>query len=384
MPRHQTLRAVVDWSWDLLDDAERTLWRRFCVFTGGATLEAAEQVCAGPAAGQAGLAVGQVLDLLTALADKSLITVRHGPDGARYRMLEIIRAYGQERLAEAGERDALREAHARYFVGLAETSVHYLRGAEQLDRLRMLADDQDNVHAAIRAAAAAGDRRTAVRLAAAFGWYWLLRSMRVEGADLVAEVLEVPGDGQPPTGLDKERLAAAYAVGALLAIDTPGKDRAEAWFARASELAAAIPDPADPVRETAMAELAAVRHSAERAGLPQVLVFLAYTTGDMARLEGRHDVARAELLRAMELPGSASMERHLYAKIASGLGYLAGATGDLAAARGWHAEALAATRLTADAPVIGAVLIGLADLALRESEPGLAAELLGASLAIRG
>jgi predicted ATPase/DNA-binding SARP family transcriptional activator len=519
VPRHQTLRAVVDWSWDLLDDAERTLWRRFSVFTGGATLEAAEQVCAGPAPGQAGLAAGQVLDLLTALADKSLLTVRHGPDGARYRMLEIIRAYGQERLAEAGERDALREAHARYFTGLAEAGEHHLRGAEQLDWLRRLADDQDNVHAAIRAAVAAGDRRTAVGLAAAFGWYWWLRSMKVEGADLIAEVLEVPGGGQPLTARDEERLAVAYAVGALLAVETPRKDRAEAWFARAAELSAAIPDPTDPVlrvvgpvgayfgafmtgsgpvppdvfddvvadpepwvsaaarvlrghvtvnyghrhaqaeedflvsagtfealgdqwgratavgglamlasmrgehavaaghyrqaaglaaelgstedelglrlfgayerwllgeREAATAELAAVQHSAERAGLPQVLALAAYTAGDMARLEGRHDAARAELLRAVELTGSVSMERHMYAKVASGLGYLAGAAGDLAAARGWHAEALAAARLTADAPVIGAVLIGLADLALYEAEPGRAAELLGASLAIRG
>jgi predicted ATPase/DNA-binding SARP family transcriptional activator len=519
VPRHQTLRAVVDWSWDLLDDAERTLWRRFSVFTGGARLEAAEQVCAGPATGQAGLAAGQVLDLLIALADKSLLTVRHGPDGARYRMLEIIRAYGQERLTEAGERDALREAHARYFTGLAEGSVHHLRGAEQLDWLRRLADDQDNVHAAIRAAVAAGDRRTAVGLAAAFGWYWWLRSMKVEGADLIADVLEVPGDGQPLTARDSERLAVAYAVGALLAVETPRKDRAEAWFARVAELSAAIPDPTDPVlrvvgpvgayfgafmtgsgpvppdafddvvadpepwvsaaarvlrghvtvnygrrhaqaeedflvsagtfealgdqwgratavgglamlasmrgehavaaghyrqaaglaaelgstedelglrlfgayerwllgeREAATAELAAVQHRAERAGLPQVLALAAYMAGDMARLEGRLDAARAELLRAVELTGSVSMERQMYAKVASGLGYLAGAAGDLAAARGWHAEALAAARLTADAPVIGAVLIGLADLALYEAEPGRAAELLGASLAIRG
>lgn len=70
MPRHQTLRAVVDWSWDLLDDAERALWRRFSVFAGGATLEAAEQVCSG-----SGLPAARVLDLLTALADKSLLTV---------------------------------------------------------------------------------------------------------------------------------------------------------------------------------------------------------------------------------------------------------------------------------------------------------------------
>jgi len=119
MPRHQTLRAVVDWSWDLLDDAERALWRRFSVFTGGATLEAAEQVCSG-----SGLRADQILDLLTALADKSLLTVRHDPP--RYRMLEIIRAYGQERLAEAGEQEEVREAHAQYFTRLAEASQDHL------------------------------------------------------------------------------------------------------------------------------------------------------------------------------------------------------------------------------------------------------------------
>ena len=79
LPRHQTLRAVVDWSWDLLDDAERALWRRFSVFAGGATLEAAEQVCAGR-----GISAGQVLDLLTALADKSLLTVWHGAPPGRW------------------------------------------------------------------------------------------------------------------------------------------------------------------------------------------------------------------------------------------------------------------------------------------------------------
>ncbi len=231
MPRHQTLRAVVDWSWDLLDDAERALWRRFSFFTGGATLEAAEQVCAGPASNDGashdgasndgGLRPEQVLDLLTALADKSLLTVRHGPDGARYRMLEIIRAYGQERLAEAGERDELRAAHARYFTGLAEASQDHLLGAQQLDWLRRLADDQDNLHAAIRGAVAAGDAGTAVRLAAALGWYWSLRCMKIEGAELIADVLGVPGATETK---DTERLAVAYAMGALLAADTPLRD----------------------------------------------------------------------------------------------------------------------------------------------------------------
>ncbi|MGH3222941.1 MAG: BTAD domain-containing putative transcriptional regulator [Streptosporangiaceae bacterium] len=177
VPRHQTLRAVVDWSWDLLDEAERAVWRRFSVFTGGATLEAAEQVCSG-----SGIHADQVLDLLTALADKSLLTVRHDPP--RYAMLEIIRAYGQERLAEAGERDELRQVHAQYFLRLADRSQEHLRGGQQLEWVKRLAEDQDNLHAAIRAAVTDGDADTAVGLVGALGWYWWLRSLKTEGAEL--------------------------------------------------------------------------------------------------------------------------------------------------------------------------------------------------------
>ena len=192
MPRHQTLRAVVDWSWDLLDDAERALWRRFSVFTGGATLEAAEQVCSG-----SGLPAARVLDLLTALAEKSLLTVRHDPP--RYWMLEIIRAYGTERLAEAGEQEEVREAHAQYFTRLVEAAQDHLFRAEQLDWLAKLSADQDNLHAAVRGAIAAGDGPTAVRMAAALGWYWSLRSMKVEGVELIGEALSARGGGRRRT-----------------------------------------------------------------------------------------------------------------------------------------------------------------------------------------
>jgi len=524
MPRHQTLRAVVDWSWDLLDDAERALWRRFSVFTGGATLEAAEQVCADPAISEGTISDGAlraegILDLLTALADKSLLTVRYGPDGPedpRYRMLEIIRAYGQERLAEAGERDELRAAHARYFTGLAEASQEHLLGAEQLDWLRRLADDQDNLHAAIRGAIAAGDAGTAVRLAAALGWYWSLRSMKMEGADLIADALAVPG-AEETAGT--EQLAVANAMGALLAIDTPRQERAMDWFRRGAELAAQVPDSGHPVmplvgpigvmfggfqsgqgqvspevfddaasgprpwvsaiarimrghialnlgrrlaeaeadflaatdilgalgerwghavalgslamlegwrgehaaaighyrqarefaaelgstedevhfrlfmvrelwllgeREAAWAELSRAQPDAERLGLPELVAYAAYTAGDLARLDGKPEVARDALVRAAEMAHPPNVAQQIQAVAATWLGYLAGAQGNLEAARHWHARALAAARSASDAPVIAEALAGLADLALREDDPGRAAELLGAGLAIRG
>jgi predicted ATPase/DNA-binding SARP family transcriptional activator len=194
LPRHQTLRAVVDWSWDLLDDAERAVLRRLSAFTGGATLEAAEQVCTGFSnTGFTGTDLmvdrDDVLDLLAALADKSLVVAAQTEDGPRYRMLETIREYGRDRLAEAGETEQARRRHAAYFLRSAERAGPHLFGAGQLDWLRVMGADADNVHMAIRGAVAAGDTGTAVGLVSAFGWYWWLRSMKHEAGDLTALAL---------------------------------------------------------------------------------------------------------------------------------------------------------------------------------------------------
>ena len=108
-------------------------------------------------------------------------------------MLETNRAYGLEQLDAAGERDELRRAHARYFIELAETAEPYFHRREQLDWLRRLRADDDNITAAIRGAVAAGDAQTAVRLVAAVGWYWWLAGHKAEGLVLAVEALAVPG-----------------------------------------------------------------------------------------------------------------------------------------------------------------------------------------------
>jgi predicted ATPase/DNA-binding SARP family transcriptional activator len=236
MPRHQTLRAVVDWSWDLLSDAERAVWRRFSVFTGGAGLAAAEEVCAGGPAPAA-----DVLDLLTALVEKSLLTVRDEPDGPRYLMLEIIRAYGQERNAEAGEQDATRQAHAGFCRGLVSAARDELLAADQLTWLNRLAADQDNLHHAIRAAVAAGDADTAVGLAGDLGWYWWLRGLKAEGAELIADALTLASRAAA------EPAAVATTMGALLAMDDDDNLMAVGKFRRAAELAVTVKDPQTPV-----------------------------------------------------------------------------------------------------------------------------------------
>ncbi|MFG2875279.1 BTAD domain-containing putative transcriptional regulator [Streptomyces sp. NPDC048337] len=201
--QHQTLRAVVDWSWELLTDAERALLRRLAAFPGGATVEAAEGVCAGGP-----VAEYEVLDLITSLADKPLLVTA---DDGRYRMLETIRAYALERLEEAGEREAVRRAHAAYFTELARTADPYLRRAEQLRWRARLAEEHDNLGAALRGAIAAGDAGAAVRLVAAAGWYWWLGGRKAEGAELALQALALPHpDGEQ--GEAERALACALAV----------------------------------------------------------------------------------------------------------------------------------------------------------------------------
>nr|WP_202447900.1 BTAD domain-containing putative transcriptional regulator [Streptomyces sp. SID5468] len=188
LPRHKTLRAVVDWSWELLTDAERAVLRRLSVFSGGASLEAAERVCAGPGAGPE-----QVLELLTALTEKSLLLAEDG-DAPRYRMTGTIKEYAGHRLAEAGEFEAARRAHLAFFTELAETAEPCLRRAGQLRWLTVLGAEHDNIGAAMRGALAAGEAREAMRLAAAAGWYWWLSGRRTEGMELVSVAARMPGE----------------------------------------------------------------------------------------------------------------------------------------------------------------------------------------------
>ena len=188
LPRHRTLRAVIDWSWELLTDAERMVLRRLSVFSGGASLEAAEQVGAGD-----GVAQDEVLELVTSLAEKSLL-VSAGDGTPRYRMLGTIKEYAGHRLAEAGESDRARRAHLAYFTELAEAAEPHLRRAEQLEWLAILEAEHDNIGSAMRGAIAAGAAHEAMRLAASAGWYWWLSGHKTEGNELITAATAVPGE----------------------------------------------------------------------------------------------------------------------------------------------------------------------------------------------
>ena len=193
LPRHKTLRAVIDWSWELLTDAERMVLRRLAVFSGGASLDAAERVCVASAVEQGAVEQEQVLELLTALTEKSLL-LTEGGSAPRYRMLGTIREYAADRLAETGESDLARRAHLAYFTELAETAEPHLRRAEQLEWLATLEAEHDNIGSAMRGALAAGEAHAAMRLAAGAGWYWWLNGHRAEGMELITAATETPGE----------------------------------------------------------------------------------------------------------------------------------------------------------------------------------------------
>ncbi|HJP79078.1 MAG TPA: BTAD domain-containing putative transcriptional regulator [Pseudonocardiaceae bacterium] len=191
--RHRTLRAALDWSWELLDEPEQVLLRRLAVFAGGAELGAIERICATPDA----------LDLISGLVDKSLVLFRQHENGTvRYGLLATLREYAGEKLAEAGEQDELRLRHARHYAEFAAALEPRLRTAAQLDALAALDGNQRNLDAALGYACALPAPEIALALVAANMWRWSIRGQRVEARHWSAEALRVAGAA--PRGFEHE------------------------------------------------------------------------------------------------------------------------------------------------------------------------------------
>ena len=200
LPRHQTLRAVVDWSWDLLDDAERRVLRRLSVFAGGATPETAEEV------------LGEdVIDVIASLVDKSLV-MASGETEVRYRLLETVRAYAAERLTEAGEDKRLRDAHAACFLRLTERAEPELRARDQMRWIERLNAERDNCNNALRHAIDTRDVPTALRLTSALAWFWILCDYEAEAGQWAVEAWGIADGGPPPGAEDAYKICGFFAV----------------------------------------------------------------------------------------------------------------------------------------------------------------------------
>ena len=187
LPRQQTLRALIDWSYDLLTDQERVLFRRLAVFAGGFTIEAAEAVGAGGDVNRM-----DVLALLTNLVEKSLVVP--DPEGGRYRYLETVRQYARERLAESGEADDARNWHVAYFVVLAEQAKPELVGPNQAAWLARIDAERENVLSAHAWCDGAKDgAELGLRILNSIKNYWLNRGLLALGHRLTMEALARPG-----------------------------------------------------------------------------------------------------------------------------------------------------------------------------------------------
>ncbi|MEW2401567.1 BTAD domain-containing putative transcriptional regulator [Streptomyces sp. NPDC046862] len=323
-PRHRTLRAVVEWSWDLLDDEERELARRMTVFFGGATLEAVETVCGMP----------YPEDLLASLVEKSFLEVA----GGRYRMLETIRAFAAE--GNARERD-VRDAHAAYFLRLAERAEPYLRGAEQLPWLARLTAERDNLDAALRRLVTVAPA-DALRLMASLSWFWRLRGSYGEQVPVARALLAAAGD-EPPEGLAEE-----YALCLMNTVTGRGDD------------------PAEPGRIDRAAEIMQVMDQPLR--LPFTMVLWSLTGGPLLSADERN--------LAVQISGDPWGE----ALLEMGLAYRALFTGRPADSEAAFTRALAGFRATGDRWGMANCLDPLGTFANWRGEYGRALELFDEGL----
>ncbi|MGI8914974.1 MAG: ATP-binding protein [Chloroflexota bacterium] len=205
LPRQQTVQATIDWSYDLLSESERRLFERLSIFAGGWALEAAEAVCPGD-----GIAPENVLDLLLRLVDKSLVVAEEQPDGSmRYRLLEALHLYAQERLTASGASGPIQSRHAAHFLALARRAGPQAEGPGGARWLEQLEREHDNVRATLRWTIAREEVVPGMELARVLGRFWRRRGHAGEGRQWLAELLALPQ-------------SAAYSVERAMALQIAG------------------------------------------------------------------------------------------------------------------------------------------------------------------
>jgi predicted ATPase/DNA-binding SARP family transcriptional activator len=205
LARHQTLRAAIDWSHDLLDEPSKVLLARLAVFGGGFTLEGAEAVCA-----DGEIAPDDVLDLVSDLVEKSLVEMRESGDSARYRLLETVRQYASERLAERGETDARHRRHAEFFFALAAEAEPHLTTARRRVWIDRLQAELDNIRQTLTWSRD-GDHELHMRLVGSLHWFWFSTGQWPEARQWLRSALLTPISDRPT----RDRAAVLFSAGAI-------------------------------------------------------------------------------------------------------------------------------------------------------------------------
>ena len=435
--RHRTQRAAIDWSHDLLSGPEKVLLRRLSVFAGW-RLDMAEHVCAGDPEDAEALAAGDVLDLLTRLADKSLVLAEPDSSGEiRYRMLDTIREYAADRLAEAGETDMMRARFAAYFVTQAEDlarigmAIVPATWAARVATFRRFDAETANRRQVMSWCLASGDAQSGLRICAAARPVWIVQGSFAEGTGWTDRFLEIAGDvparvlGPALVGraqlalatdqaeavrraeeglvLCRERGLEFWAASALNLLAEAARmhgqiDEAEARAVEAMKLAAASGDRfnagyAAGTRATLAAyrgdlgearrlgehALAVAREIDQQWAVARSLLGL----GDLARLTGDPVQARQRYLEAFAILREINARPEM-ARCLAGLGRIEITQGELSAAREYFAESLELSRATGSRVGVIRGLDSFAALAMAQGHPERAVELAAAAAALRG
>jgi predicted ATPase/class 3 adenylate cyclase/Tfp pilus assembly protein PilF len=346
LPRHQTLRATIDWSYDLLTEQERLLLSRQTVFVGGWTLSAAESVCGGE-----GIAVWELLDLLTSLVDKSLVVYEEREGEGRYTLLETVRQYAGERLDASGEAERVQGQHLAYFLALAEQAEPHLRGPEQEVWLARLEGEHDNLRSALAWCQGQEEEAEAgLRLTAAMFRFWEIRRGYLSaGRAYLAEALTRAGTAERT----QVRAKALYGAGIL------------AWRQGDYEAARGLHEESLAIR----------RELGDKRCIAQSL----YSLGAVTSYQGDYGTARALLEESL------AISRELGDKVGiatslNGLGNMAYNQGDYGTARVLYEESLAINRELGHKQGIAMALFNLGRMARRSGDYAQAHRLLAECL----
>ena len=442
LPRQQTLRALITWSYDLLTEQEKTLLRRLSVFAGGCDLAAAEGVCSGD-----GFEDFEVMDLLMGLVNKSLVVYEEGEgDVGRYRLLETVRQYAGDRLQESGEADAVQDRAASWFLGLAEEAEPHLKGAGQSLWLRRLDAEYDNLRASLLRDEQVSERsadgtEAGLRLAGALYHFWWLRGHYSEGRLRLDRALARTGtEGQNGAAGKRVAMAKAKALDGAghLAFEQGASAAARALYEESLTIQRQMGDlinsgwalaglgrivflQGDYVEARALFEesLAIRRQARDQWSIAHSLICLGFLThaqgdsagaralyeesltiqrqvedligigwslaglGDVAFHQGDYVEARALFSESLTILRRQGDQRGTAYTLKS-LGDVASCQGDFAEARALFSESLAIVRRLADPRGVADSLEGMAGIAYRQSRPSRAVHLLAAASSLRG